>query len=146
MNSWKMCLPGWCCAAHFLAVSSPPPINSTSGVSVSAWGSSSFPQSCGYSRQLCADLLTSWRWNMFSPTFRPVQLSPIHHVLWCKPIDFAFFGDLILDRLQAAWVPSSCYLSFVSRNPMGCNCMNSLSHNPGMESGRSGQEWTCLAR
>lgn len=57
-----------------------------------------------------------------------------------------FFGDLILDLLQAAWAPSSCYLSSVSCKLMGCNCMNCLSHNPGMASEQPGQEWECLAR
>lgn len=56
----------------------------------------------------------------FAPAFRPVRSSQIHHVLWCKPIDFGFFGDQILDRLQAAWAPSSCYLSSVSPKLMGC--------------------------
>lgn len=70
------------------------------------------------------DLVHQVQSSLFLPTFRrfldcicssfrPVRSSPIHHVWWRKPIDFGFFGDLILDRLQPALVPSSCYLSSV---------------------------------
>lgn len=60
----------------------------------------------------------------FASAFRPVRSSQILH----------FFGDLILDLLQAAWAPSPRYLSSVSRKLMGCNCMNCLSLIPGTAS------------
>ncbi len=73
-------------------------------------------------------------------TFIATQLSQIHHVLWCKPIDLCFFRDLILDCLQAAQFPSSPHLSSVSHKSMWCNCINSLSHSSALETEYSQSE------
>lgn len=74
------------------------------------------------------------------PHLSPTQLSHIHNVLWCKPIDLCFFWDLFLDQLQAAQFPSSPHLPSVSHKSMWCNCINSHSHRLSLEEEYSQRE------
>ena len=99
---------------------------------------------CRESKPLISDRFDPHRVASLT-TFVLAQLSRIHHVLWCKPIDLCFFRDQILDRLQAARFPSSPHLSSVSHKSMWCNCINSLSHSSGLEAEYSQRERKCFS-
>lgn len=88
----------------------------------------------------------SFAFRLLKVPFAPFCSGLLRSIMFCgvNPSTFGFFEDPILDLLQAAWAPSSCYLSSVSPKLMGCNCMNCLSLNPGRASEQPGQE--CLAR